>query len=81
MNFGFHLSLTKCCDASCYLLLLIQPEACINNTVLKNSVCDSKKTPHFTIKYIRWLMLFKEIISVCTENHTNLIRYCKIIMN
>jgi hypothetical protein len=28
---------------------------------------------HFTITKIVWLMLFKEIIALCTVNHTNLI--------
>jgi hypothetical protein len=30
--------------------------------LFKNSVCTSKRTPHFTIRKIIWLMLFKEII-------------------
>jgi hypothetical protein len=36
-------------------------------TILKNSVRTSKKTPHFTITKIKWLMLFKEIIAVYIE--------------
>jgi hypothetical protein len=36
----------------------------------KNSVRTSKRTPHFTITEINWLMLLKEIIAVYTENHT-----------
>jgi hypothetical protein len=30
--------------------------------LFKNSVRTSKRTPHFTITKINWLMLFKEII-------------------
>jgi hypothetical protein len=36
----------------------------------KNSVRTSKRTPHFTITKINFLMLFKEIIAVCSENYT-----------
>jgi hypothetical protein len=44
----------------------------INNTTqptlvfitLDNSVRTSKRTPHFTITKINWLMLFKDIIAV-----------------
>jgi hypothetical protein len=36
--------------------------------LFKNSVCTSKRTPHFTITKINWLMLFKEIIAVYSEN-------------
>jgi hypothetical protein len=38
--------------------------------IFKNSVRTSKRTPHFTITWINWLMLFKEIITVYSENHT-----------
>jgi hypothetical protein len=38
--------------------------------MFKNSVRTAKKTSHFTITQINWLMLFKEIIAVYTENHT-----------
>jgi len=34
--------------------------------LFKNSVRTSKRTPHFTITKIKWLMLFKEIIAVYT---------------
>jgi hypothetical protein len=37
--------------------------------LLKNSVPTSKRTPNFTITKINWLMLFKEIIAVYSENH------------
>jgi hypothetical protein len=37
--------------------------------LFKNSVRASKRTPHFTITKINWLMLFKEIIAVYSENH------------
>jgi len=38
--------------------------------LFKNPVRTSKRTPHFTITKINWLMLFKEIIAVYSENHT-----------
>jgi hypothetical protein len=38
--------------------------------MLKNSVRDSKKTPHFTITNIMWLMMFTEMIAVYTENYS-----------
>jgi hypothetical protein len=38
--------------------------------MFKNSVRTSKRTPHFTIKKINWLMLFKEVMGFCNENHT-----------
>jgi hypothetical protein len=34
-----------------------------------NSVRTSKGTPHCTITQINWLMLFKEIIVIYSENH------------
>jgi hypothetical protein len=37
--------------------------------LFKNSVRTSKRTPNFTITKINWLMLFKEIIAVYSENH------------
>jgi hypothetical protein len=40
--------------------------------IFKNSVRTTKKTIHFTITNINWLMLFKEIIAVYSENHTKL---------
>jgi hypothetical protein len=33
--------------------------------LFKNPVRTSKRTPHFTITKISWLMLLKEIITVC----------------
>jgi hypothetical protein len=30
-----------------------------------------KKTVHFTITKVNWLMLFKEIITLYAENHKN----------
>jgi hypothetical protein len=39
----------------------------------KNSVRTSMKTQQFTITEINLLMLFKEIISVYSENNTKLI--------
>jgi hypothetical protein len=38
--------------------------------IFKNSVRTAKKTQHFAITKIKWLMLFLEIIAVCSENHT-----------
>jgi hypothetical protein len=37
--------------------------------IFNNPVRTSKRTPHFTITKINWLMLFKEIIAVYSENH------------
>jgi hypothetical protein len=37
--------------------------------LVKKSVHTSKRTPHFTITKINWLMPFKEIITVYSENH------------
>jgi hypothetical protein len=37
--------------------------------LFKNSVRTSKRTPHFTITNINWLMLFKEIIAVYSGGH------------
>jgi hypothetical protein len=37
--------------------------------IFKDLIRTSKKTLHFTITKINWLMLFKEIIAVYTENH------------
>jgi hypothetical protein len=41
--------------------------------IVKNSVRSAKNTQHFIITKIKLLTLFKEIISVYTENHTKLI--------
>jgi hypothetical protein len=38
--------------------------------LFKNSVRTLKRTLHFTITKINWLMLFKEIIAAYSENHT-----------
>jgi hypothetical protein len=40
----------------------------LDQIIFKNSVRTSKRTPHFTIKKIKWLMMFKEIIDVCSEH-------------
>jgi hypothetical protein len=37
--------------------------------LFKNSVHTSKRTPHFTSTKINWVMLFKEVIAVYSENH------------
>jgi hypothetical protein len=41
--------------------------------IFKDSVCTSKRTPHFTTTKINWITLFKEIIAVCSEEHTKTI--------
>jgi hypothetical protein len=33
------------------------------------TVCTSKRIPHFNITKINWLMLFKEVIAVYREKH------------
>jgi hypothetical protein len=38
--------------------------------IFSKSARTSKKTQHFTITKINWLMLFKETMPVYTENHT-----------
>jgi hypothetical protein len=42
--------------------------------MFKDSVRTSKRTPHFTITKINWLMMFKdkEIIAVYSKNHLKL---------
>jgi hypothetical protein len=47
--------------------------------LLKNSVRTSKRTPQFTITKIDWLMLFKEIIAVYSENHAKLIQTAALL--
>jgi hypothetical protein len=37
--------------------------------LFKNPARTSKRTPTFTITKINWLTLFKEIITVYSENH------------
>jgi hypothetical protein len=51
------------------LSLLGWNEVNLNNK-LKNSVCTAKKTQRFSITEINWLMMFKEIIAVCSKNNT-----------
>jgi hypothetical protein len=47
--------------------------------LFKNSVRTSKRTPHFTIRKINWLTLFKEIIAVYIEKHKKLMNTkCRI---
>jgi hypothetical protein len=45
-----------------------EAEAHPNN--ISNSVRTAKKTQLFTVTKINWLTLVKEIIAVCSENHT-----------
>jgi hypothetical protein len=37
--------------------------------IFENSVRTSERTPHFTITKFNWLMLFKEIIALHSENY------------
>jgi hypothetical protein len=39
--------------------------------LFKDPVRTSKRTPHFTITGINWLMLIKEIMTVYSENYKN----------
>jgi hypothetical protein len=43
--------------------------------MFKNSVRTSKRTPHFAITKINYLMVFKEIIAVCSEINTKTYKY------
>jgi hypothetical protein len=52
---------------------LYEAEAIPNNSLFKNSVRTAKKIQCFNIAKISWLMLFKEIIPICTDNHTKFI--------
>jgi hypothetical protein len=47
---------------------MINPSKPKHIQTCKNSVHTSKRTPHFTITKISWLMLFIKIIIVYTEN-------------
>jgi hypothetical protein len=42
--------------------------------LFKNSVRTSKRTPHFTITKINWLMLFKEIIPLQPKRERERVR-------
>jgi hypothetical protein len=41
--------------------------------LFKNSVFITRKTKHISITNMNWLMMFKEITTACSENHTNFI--------
>jgi hypothetical protein len=43
--------------------------------LFKNSVRTSKRTPHFTITKINWLIQFNEKIAVFSWDHTKPINY------
>jgi hypothetical protein len=45
----------------------IKPELVF--AIFKYSVRASKRTPHFAITKINWLMMFEEVIAVFNENH------------
>jgi len=48
--------------------------------LFKNPVRTSKRTPHFTITRINWLMMFKGIITVYAKNRTKSINTkCRVI--
>jgi hypothetical protein len=47
--------------------------------LFKNSVRTSKRTPHFTITKINWLMMFKEIIAAYSENHAKPIQNAALL--
>jgi hypothetical protein len=49
-------------------------------SVFKNPVRTSKRTPYFTITKIKLLTVFKGIIAVYSENHTQPINTkCRVI--
>jgi hypothetical protein len=59
--------ITQAADATYAMLVLtivnpLKPTLVV--IILKESVRTSKRTPHFTITKINWLMPFKEIIAV-----------------
>jgi hypothetical protein len=45
-------------------------KTCVEMAGLKNSVRTSKRTPHFTITETNWLIAFKEIIAVYSDDNT-----------
>jgi hypothetical protein len=49
-------------------------------TIFKYSVRTSKRTPHFSIKNINNLMLFKTIIAVYGENHREPIQNTELLL-
>jgi hypothetical protein len=58
----------------------VQSKGCLNllkpklfQIIFKNSVRTAKKTLLFTITKINWLISFKEIIAVYSENHMKII--------
>jgi hypothetical protein len=70
----------SCCGLTGHCIQLYQPEKntegkrrhdlFMEQNNIKNSIRTAKKTQHFTITKINWFMLFKGIIAVYTENHT-----------
>jgi hypothetical protein len=58
-----------------YGIQLVEAEALL----FKNSTRTSKRTPHFIISKINWLMLFKEMIAVYTENNKQLMKKLQIL--
>jgi hypothetical protein len=53
-----------------FFFKLINPFEPNPSKKIKNSARTAKKTLHFTVTKINWLTLFKEIIAVNKENHT-----------
>jgi hypothetical protein len=60
----------KCSIYKCYVICY---DAKVHPNI-NHSVCTSKKTQHFSVTKISFLMLLKEIIAVCTENYTSPIK-------
>jgi hypothetical protein len=67
LEFGNHLSI--CLKTEENQENLCKPRKLVK-IILKSSVRNSKRIPHFTITNINWLMLFKETIAVYSENRT-----------
>jgi hypothetical protein len=49
--------------------------------IFNNSVRTAKKTQHFIITKINWLMLFKEIITIYSENHTKPLQWWSVVFS
>jgi hypothetical protein len=52
------------------LLVVKSSEAEARLNIIKEFSPYLKRTPHFSITKINWLMLFKEIMAVYSEDHT-----------
>jgi hypothetical protein len=49
---------------------IFEAEALLTGILFKRSALTSKRTLHFNITKINWLMLFKEVIAAYSVNHT-----------